>query len=149
MRSEMDFVQTRIVVLDIVELLKTREDPLPHLLDLICERFPPRRRSTDPLLTESRESVRVSCSRHGSRLVGTIGFQLLEAAEAALGTTEQSLELVEVAFLGDHLLAAVASRLARQQSTIDTRVRVRRDIICKNQGDGIAISSLMQNCRSV
>ena len=151
MRSEMDFVQTRIVVLDIVELLKTREDPLPHLLDLldlICERFPPRRRSTDPP-TESRELVRVSCTCHGSRLVGTIGFQLLEAAEAALGTTEQSLELVEVAFLGDHLLAAVASRLARQQNTIDTRVRVRRDIICKNQGDGIAISSLMQNCRSV
>ena len=81
MRSEMDFVQTRIMVLDIVELLKTREDPLPHLLDLldlICERFPPRRRSTDPP-TESRELVRVSCTCQGSRLVGTIGFQLHRA----------------------------------------------------------------------
>ena len=51
--------------------------------------------------------------------------------------------------LGDHLLAAVASRLARQQNTSDTRVWVRRDITCKNQDEGIAISSLMQNCKSV
>ena len=51
--------------------------------------------------------------------------------------------------LGDHLLAAVASRLARQQNTSDTRVRVRRDITCTNQDEAIAISSLMQNCKSV
>ena len=44
-----DFVQNRIQVLDIVQLLKSMEDPLPHLRDLlgqICKRFPP----TDPSL---------------------------------------------------------------------------------------------------
>ena len=93
LRSELDFVQTRIVILDIVELLKTREDPLPHLLDLldlICERFPP----TGP--TENGECVQVSCPRHGSHSVAPIGFQLLEAVEAALGTLEQRLQLVQV-----------------------------------------------------
>ena len=90
LRSELDFVQTRIVVLDIVELLKTREDPLPHLLDLldlICERFPP---------TRPTEFVQVSCPRHGSHSVAPIGFQLLEAVEAALGTLEQRLQVVQV-----------------------------------------------------
>ena len=90
LRSELDFVQTRIVILDIVELLKTREDPLPHLLDLldlICERFPP---------TRPTEFVEVSCPRHGSHSVAPIGFQLLEAVEAALGTLEQRLQLVQV-----------------------------------------------------
>ena len=51
--------------------------------------------------------------------------------------------------LGDHLLAAVASRLARQQNTSDTRVLVRMEITCTNQDEAIAISSLMQNCKSV
>ena len=86
--EEMAFVQTRIVLLDLVELLKTRETPLPHLLDLldlICERFPG---------DTNREFVKVSFPGHESRLVALMGFQLLEAAEAALGTTEQKLELV-------------------------------------------------------
>ena len=48
--------------------------------------------------------------------------------------------------LGDHLLAAVASRSTRQQNT---RVRVRMEITCTNQDEAIAISSLMQNCKSV
>ena len=93
--SELDFVQTRIVVLDIVELLKTREDPLPHLLDLldlICERFPP----TGPAEDWIGEFLQVSCPRHGSHSVAPIGFQLLEAVEAALGTLEQRLQLVQV-----------------------------------------------------
>ena len=66
-----------------------------------------------------------------------------------MDTLQQRLELVEVNYLGDHLLAAVASRLARQQNTSDTSVLVRSKIICKNQDEGIAISSLMQNCKSV
>ena len=85
------------------------EDPLPHLRDLlgqICKRFPP----TDPSLVAEERFVRVSCNCHlnGSRKVGVNGFLLLEAAEAALGSTEQRLELVVVDFLGDDLLAAVA-----------------------------------------
>ena len=50
-----DFVQNRIQVLDIVHLLKSMEDPLPHLRDLlgqICKRFPP----TDPSLVGVCES---------------------------------------------------------------------------------------------
>ena len=138
--KEMAFVQTRIVLLDLVELLKTRETPLPHLLDLldlICERFPG---------DTNREFVKVSFPGHESRSVALIGFQLLEAVEAALGTTKQKLELVRVDVLGDHLLAALASRLARQRDPSHAKVNVRRKIVCKNKDDSIVISSLMQNC---
>ena len=77
-----------------------------------------------------------------------MGFQLLEAVEAALGTTEQRLELAMVDVLEDHLLAALASRLARQQNTSQTTITVRRRIVCKKKDDCLAISSLMQNCNS-
>ena len=140
--KEMYFVQTRIKLLDLVELLKTRETLLPHLLDLldlICERFPSR---------TNRPFVKVSFPGHESRSVGPIGFQLLEAVEAALGTTEQRLELAMVDVLEDHLLAALASRLARQQNTSQTTITVRRRIVCKKKDDCLAISSLMQNCNS-
>ena len=144
-----DFVQNRIQVEDIVQLLKSLEDPLPHLrdlLDLICKIFPPTPQN------EEDGFVRVSCPRRGSCLVLDTGFQLLETAEAALGSTEQRLELVLVDYLGNHLLADVASRLARQRINLDiseTRVEVWENLICKNQEDVKAISSLMQNCQSV
>ena len=92
--EEMVFVQTRIVLLDLLDLLKTRENPLPHLLDLldlICERFPG---------DTNREFVKVSFPGDESRSVALIGFQLLKAVEAALGTTEQKLELARVDVLG-------------------------------------------------
>ena len=98
----------------------------------------------------------MSCTQpacHGSRSVGVTGFLLLEAAESALGSTEQRLELVVVDYLGDDLLAAVASRLTRQQiSKLDiseTRVEVQENLSCKNQEDVEAFSFLMQNCHSV
>ena len=144
--EDIDFMQARSKVLNIVELLKSKEDPLPHLmdlLDLICERLP----CTDQ--SEKGEFVRVSCPRHGSHSVGLLGFQLLEAAEAALQLTEQRVELVVVKNLADNLLAAVASRLARQQDTSDTKVEVGKYLVCKNKHDAIAISSLMQSCQSV
>ena len=148
-----DFVQNRIQVLDIVHLLKSMEDPLPHLRDLlgqICKRFPP----TDPSLVGEERFVRVSqCHLNGSRKVGVNGFLLLEAAEAALGSTEQRFELFVVDYLGDDLLVAVASRLARLQTSkldiSETRVEVQENLSCKNQEDVKAISFLMQNCHSV
>ena len=150
-----DFVQNRIQVLDIAHLLRSMEDPLSHLRDLldqICKRFPVLPHAP----SEERSFVRVTCTQpacQGSRSVGVTGFLLLEAAESALGSTEQRLELVVVDYLGDDLLAAVASRLTRQQiSKLDiseTRVEVRENLSCKNQENVKAISFLMQNCHSV
>ena len=61
--------------------------------------------------------------------------------------------MVVVDFLGDDLLAAVASRLARLQTSkldiSETRVEVRENLSCKNQEDVKAISFLMHNCHSV
>ena len=42
-----------------------------------------------------------------------------------------------VNYLEDHLLAAVASRLARQQMTSETKVEVWVYLVCKNQDDAI------------
>ena len=132
-----------------MELLKAKEDPLDlfrDLLNLICTSFPAEDSSQDGSF------VRVSCSSHGSNAVSvsTYGFLLLEAAESAMASTEQNLELVVVDTLSDHLLSAVASRLARQQGfDVDTKVVVRADIQCQGEESAIDISSLMQNCRSV
>lgn len=54
---------------------------------------------------------------------------------------QQRFKQVVVNYLEDHLLAAVASRLARQQMTSETKVDVWVYLVCKNQDDAIAISS--------
>ena len=133
-----------------MEILKSKEDPLDlfrDLLNLICAKFPAEDSSQD-----SGTFVRVSCSSHESNAVSvsTYGFLLLEAAENAMASTEQNLELVVVDTLSDHLLSAVASRLARQKGfDADTKVVVRSNIQCQGKESAIDISSLMQNCRSV
>ena len=67
-----------------------------------------------------------------------------------MASTEQILELVVVDTLSNHLLSAVASRLARQQGfDVDTKVVVRSNIQCQGEERAVDISSLMQNCRSV
>ena len=132
-----------------MELLKSKEDPLDlfrDLLNLICTSFPAEDSSQDGTF------VRVGCSSHLSNAVSvsTYGFLLLEAAESAMASTEQILELVVVDTLSNHLLSAVASRLARQQSfDVDTKVVVRSNIQCQGEERAVDISSLMQNCRSV
>ena len=131
---------------DLVEMLKSAEDTsdlFRILLVEICKRFP----------AQDGTFVRVSCTWGSSAVsVSPDGFLFLEAAEDAMQSAEQNLELVVVdKILSGHLLSAVASRLARQQGKgVDSRVIVRSPgIQCEDKDSASAISSLMQHCQQV
>ena len=123
-------------------MLKSAEDTsdlFRILLVEICKRFP----------AHDGTFVRVSCTWGSSAVsVSPDGFLFLEAAEDAMQSAEQNLELVVVdKILSGHLLSAVASRLARQQGKgVDSRVIVRvPGIQCEDKDSASAISSLMQH----
>ena len=128
-----------------MEILKSGEDTLDLFRDLlngICKRFPAQDSSQDGTF------LRVSCTWGSSAVsVSPEGFLFLEAAEDALQSTEQNLELVVVhKILSGHLLSAVASRLTRQQPGKDVIVWC-SGIQCEDKNSASAISSLMQHCR--
>ena len=133
-------------VADLVEILKSKEEPWDLFRDLlkeICKGFPAMDSSQDGVF------VRVSCPWDESNAVSVSvdGFILLEAAEAAMESTEQNLELFVVDLLNTHLLAALGSRLARQQGKgVETRVVVHERILCLNDECANALSSVMQHC---
>ena len=141
--------------MDLVEILKSAEDTLDlfrDLLDLICERFPPEDRSGDGEGWYMLAGL--TSPKTGWIFVSHYGFQLLEAAESEMGTTEQTFNWIETKDLKDPLLSAVASRLTRQGDkvefhTVDShpKVLVRSHILCGGEESALAISSLMQHCR--
>ena len=89
---------------------------LRDLLDKICKRFPAKNSSQD----SSQDGILVSCtwgSQDSSAVsVSTDGFLMLEAAEDAMGSTEQNLEMVVVDNLVGALLSALGSRLSTEES---------------------------------
>ena len=149
----------RSKVMLLVEILKMTEDPNPLLLDLlhiVCKRFPSV--GGEDLRQDMRGFVRVSCScEEISHTVSPFGFLLLEAVEGVMGTTEQKAEKVVVPNLPDLELAALESRLFRQQDLIDpwgtpvgqdTKVEV-LSLACNSKESAEAISTLLQYCQSV
>ena len=141
--------------MDLVEILKSAEGTLDlfrDLLDLICKRFPPEDRSGDGEGWYLRAGL--TTPKTGWIFVSHYGFQLLEAAEAEMGSTEQTFNWIETKDLKDPLLSAVASRLTRQGDNVDIhnvdihpKVLVRSHILCGGEESALAISSLMQHCR--
>ena len=100
----------------LVELLKLTNDTnkanMLNLLDAICEANP-------PYFGDSAAVQMGRPSHPNSHLVSYEGFLLLENAEAALGTTELTVEAVRLDFdLCGSLLSALASRLSRQQQKL-------------------------------
>ena len=128
--------------MDLVEILKSKEDPWDAFRDLlkeICKSFP----------AEDSSLARVSFPWDDSDMVSVSldGFCLLEAAEGAMDSTEQNLKLIVVNLLSSHLLTALGSRLARQQGKgVETRVVVHERILCLNDECANALSSVMQHC---
>ena len=112
-------------IVDLVKILKSKEDPwdmFRFLLKDICTTFPAQDSSQDGTF------VRVSCPWEEASAVSVSpdGFVLLEAAEGAMESTEQVLEVVQVDVLRFHLLSDVGSRVARQQDkNVNSRVVVR------------------------
>ena len=146
-------------VMPLVQILKMMEDPNPLLLDLlhvICERFPPIDR--EGLTEDLRGFIQVSCScEDTSHTVSPFGFLLLEAVEGVMETTEQKVEKVVLRVLLDLELAALESRLFRQQDLVDpwgtpagqdTKVEV-LSMACNSKESAEAISTLIQYCKSV
>ena len=138
--------------MDLVEILKSAEGTLDlfrDLLDLICERFPLEDRRGDGEGWFMRAGL--TTPKAGWIFVSHFGFQLLEAAESEMGTTEQTFNWIDTKDLKDPLLSAVASRLTRQgdKTRLYPKVVVRSHILCEGEESALAISALMQHCRTL
>ena len=121
-------------------VLKKMEDPKPHLmelLDLICERFPP----------HDYFHVQVSCPRHISHSVSTLGFLLLEDTEGALGSTVQKIKTVILYEMEDPWLSALGARMSRQQEVIE-RIRA-VTFVCTSQTGAEATLAMLQKCEEL
>ena len=121
-------------------VLKKMEDPKPHLmelLDLICERFPP----------HDYFHVEVSCPRHISHSVSTLGFLLLEDTEGALGSTVQKIKTVILHAMKDPWLSALGARMSRQQEVIE-RIRA-VTFVCTSQTGAEATLAMLQKCEEL
>ena len=136
-----------------MEILKSKEDHWDLFKDLlkeICKGFP----AEDPSQDQGSGSgfVRVSCPWDESNAVTVSleGFLLLEAAEGAMSSTEQNLELLMVDFLRPILLSSLGSRLARQQGKdVESRVVVSQAILCLSVESANDLSSVMQHCSAL
>ena len=103
---------------NLVAILKLMKDPkpnLPQVLDAICE---------SNLPYPGSEGVRIGCRHHlHSHSISLRGFKLLEKVERAFGTTEQTVESVSLdtyQTLPNIIMAALASRLTRQQQPLNS-----------------------------
>ena len=109
----------------ILKLMKTPRIPrMRELLHTICERF-----SDNPfptvltVPTVERLNIFCPCHKEPHRIIANIrycsfGFVLLEQVERFLGTTEQRLESVTGGLLHEELMAALTSRMMRQQAPL-------------------------------
>ena len=105
--QEKEFAQVKILVMDLVNVLKMKEESSSIQLDLlnfICERF-----SASQIPNLDFVEMRSSPPLHTFHTVSPLDFLLLEAAEGALGSTNLTLESVVVTNLDDHLLSAIAN----------------------------------------
>ena len=101
---------------ELLKLMGTPEDLLHHLLDAVAKIFPPDGDFLEPgPFPRFPCLVRVSCPCLESHAVSPTGFLLLEEIECVLGTTEQKVEEVTIENLEGPLLAALSSRLSRQE----------------------------------
>jgi len=94
----------------------------------------------------SGESVKVSCSAHGSHEVSVHGYKFLEAIEGALGTTQQAIELVEKGTIEEgEFLDALVNRLAR--GGVGVEASVKADYLDFSMKAAHPIHLLMKHCQ--
>ena len=143
------FEEQRIEVQHLVEISSLMGNPKPlilDLLDVIAERFPPVRRMW--MSEKDVEVIQVSCPRHNTHSVSLLGFRLLELVEGRVGFPDalQPIEKAKVTTCFSSLLAALSSRVSRQQRFIELDLGM---LVCASLNDADAILTLMQNCSSV
>ena len=127
-------------VKDLATILKLMKDPkanLSKVLDVICETNPQISNPNTPDLWPG-PGVRMGCPCHlNYHSISSKGFELLEEVEGALGTTEQTVESVIWGnwILPNNFMAALASRLTRQQEKVTSINIGQIDMSTKKQAE--------------
>ena len=95
----------------ILKLIKKPRVLLLDLLHAICESYP-----THTQHPNEKDNVQLVCRQHTDSPHNILGWGLLllEEVEATLGTTEQSIQSIEIKTLRGPILAAIHSRMSRQ-----------------------------------
>ena len=110
-----DAVRTRkralAPLIQILKMMKDHKSSELDLLNLICEKYPSSRPG---------EVITLSSSSDQTKLVSPLGFLLLEEVEAALGSTEQWIQQIQIdqptpGLLESHWLSPLSSRVLRQK----------------------------------
>ena len=127
------------VVGNLVKVLKLLEEPLTplqDLLDAICEDIYP---------DDENAEVEIGCPRHPySQMISLSDFHLLEEAESAFGTTEKTLEAVDVFVLKEPTLSVLGTRMLRQQGK---KAKLTSGVFkIQNLKSAAAFKTLMQTC---
>ena len=145
----------------ILKMMDDQLDPLLlHLLELICERFPP----VDSVPREARRALlqgtgfvmvntlpgpqffQVHCSRRDtSHKVSPFGFLILEQVQKEFSVTELMLERVVFDLMTDPWLSALESWLLRQKDGVGVLVQVLH-VECYTTACAQALSTVMENC---
>ena len=133
------------IVGELAIILRMFEDAnllLLDLLHLICEKFPPNMVSSDD---NRYELVDVACSCNATHSVSPLGFLILDEVETTLGSTEQSVQKVQISGLDRWLgMPALIHRIVRQQEMVlVARVGV---FSIWNKETAEAFYALAQNC---
>ena len=128
-------------VIGILQLIGSPHFHLLALLGIICERFPP----PSIALAENQfgpEYLKVTQAGYEVQYLSALGFVLLEAVEAAHGSSEQAVGPVFVFNLREPLRSALKSRMTRQEGKID---QVDADfVVIESQDQAEALRTLVQ-----
>ena len=130
---------------DLAKILTLFEDPKPFLLDLlhlICETYPPNKITSYP---NGYGQVEVAGCCNKTHSVSPLGFLILDQIETTLGSTEQSVEKVEIFNLVLWLdgMPALIRRIVQQQEMV--RVASVGVLSCRNMETAEAFYALAQN----
>ena len=134
---------------DLAKILTLFVDPKPFLLDLlhlICEKYPPNKMTSYP---NGYGQVEVAGCCNKTHSVSPLGFLILDKIETTLGSTEQSVEKVEISGLFHWLegMPALIHRVVQQQEMV--RVASFGAFSCRNLETAEAFYALAQNCQTL
>ena len=145
---EDNLLQHRTKIGWLITILKKMKNPKASLLELlhvICERFPPVAYQSHEVCDLKPMLFCVSCPCKRSHPVSHLGFLLLEEVEGALGSALQELEKVYLLNIEEPWLAAICSRMSRQQSAVQKLDAER--FVCTNAGHTKALIVLQKSCK--
>ena len=133
-------------VVQLLKMMKTPRSYLLDLLDLICERFG----GVESFQDRFGAAIVMSCPRHTtstSHTVDAVGFLLLEQVEAAMGSSEQRLEWLQISQMVGDLTSAFRARVLRQEGVM-SEIRA-YNFYCCDQNHAEHLLTLVQSCKSL